>query len=575
MLQELSIRNFAIIDDLQISFSDGLTILSGETGAGKSIIINAANLLLGSRASSNLIRTGAETAELEAFFQIKPESSVAKTLAEQGVDPTEGLLIRRVISLSDRHKIYVNGRIATIQILQSITENLASISGQHVHQGLLKEEQHLQILDQFGGLMPLRNEVSLNFNEITPLIQKLNDLNALRDRQSEHIELLEFQKKEILDASITPKEDEVLEQEKLRLKNGETLYLAVHESIETLYNVQGAIVERLTGVKKQLDMASRIDIELSPKVESIANATLQIEDITDELRTYLKNIQTDEQRLETIEVRLDTLQRLKKKYGGTLETVFAHLKSINSELSGIENISDKIAETETKLSDIHNRLTGVAVKLSEKRKKTAKILANKVEKELSTLKMSQTKFQVFLQSIAAEDNTEPHLAMEGKAIKETGIDRVTFLIAPNVGEDLKPISGIASGGELSRVILAIKAILANTESVETVVFDEVDAGIGGSVAEVVGQKLSSLAGYHQIICITHLPQIAKFGKHHFRISKHVSHGRTKTTINLLGEKERIKEIARMLGGKKITRVTLDHAREMLEDGNCKIKSPPS
>ncbi len=564
MLRELSIKNFAIIDDLHICFSDGLTILSGETGAGKSIILNAVNLLLGSRATAQLIRTDAESAELEATFQIAFKSRVSEIMVQHGYSSSEELLIRRIISRKGRHRIYINGRLATIQLLNSITENLASISGQHEHQGLLKEEQQLLILDQFGGLVPLRKQVSKLFHEILPLITGLKKLNAIKDRQSEHIELLEFQKKEIIQTSITPGEDSALEKERMRLKNGETLYQAVHDSIEALYNTQGAVVERLVEVKRNLDRVCQIDSELSSAAKGIADSTFQIEDIIEELSNYLKNIQIDETRLEDVEARLDILQKLKRKYGGSLDAVIAHLESIEHELSEVENISDKINATEAKLSELHSQLDKLALKLSEKRNLTATNLAKKLETELTTLKMSQTQFQVFLHTISADDKADPYLTIDGKAIDKTGIDCVSFLIAPNVGEDLKPLADIASGGELSRVVLALKAILAETESVETVVFDEVDAGIGGGVAEAVGKKLSFLAHHHQVICITHLPQIAKFGDHHFKISKHVEQGRTITNIDPLGDEERIKEIARMLGGVEITRATIDHAREMLD-----------
>ncbi len=564
MLKELSIKNFTIIENLHICFSDGLTILSGETGAGKSIIINAVNLLLGSRASAKLIRTGVETAELEALFKITPESRVFKILDEQGGKASEELLIRRIISRGDRHKIYINGHLATIQMLNQATENLASISGQHAHQGLLKEDLQLMIIDQFGGLTPIRNKIYRLFHEIVPLIQKLRKLNNIRDRQAEHINLLEFQKKEILDASIKHREDASLEQEKIRLKNGEELYSAVYSSIEDLYSAKGAVVERLVEVKKNLDKATAIDPELTPKAKELSEATFRIEDIAEELRTYLKIITIDDKRLEEVESRLDILTRLKRKYGGTLEAVISHLETIDQDLSGIENISGQINDIETKLSELHRELSGLSLELSSKRSQTAKLLAKKVEKELASLRMSGTKFKISLQTIPANDNSDPHLVVKANTINETGIDQANFLIAPNVGEDLKPMASVASGGELSRIVLALKAILAEKGSVETLVFDEVDAGIGGSVAEAVGRKLSKLARYHQIICITHLPQIAKFGDNHFRITKNVSHGRTITSINPLNEKDRIKEIARMLGGMEITKTTLDHAREMLK-----------
>ena len=567
MLRELSIRNFAIIDDLQISFSEGLAILSGETGAGKSIIINAVNLLLGSRATVKLIRTGYETAELEALFQIKKQSPIAKIMKDNGYNPEEGLLIRRIISRKDRHRIYINGRFTTIGILNLITENLGSISGQHAHQGLLKEDQQLAIIDQFGGLTAVREKISRCFNEIVPLIRKLNGLKHKRDRQAEHIQLLEFQQKEIRQASVTFGEDTALEQERARLKNSEALFQAVQGGIEMLYDSQGAVIDGLLTVKKGLDEASTLDPLLAPKAERIAEAAFHLEDVADELRSYLKNIQMDERRLDTVEERLDTLVKLKRKYGGSLEAVLFRMESIGHELSEMENLSENIVATENKLFELHGKLTQLTHKLSRDRKKTAKTLAQKVEKELTSLKMPHTKFKISFRTMPADEDGDPYLTIKEQTVFETGIDQVTFLIAPNVGEPLKPLSSIVSGGELSRVVLALKAILAETEAVETIVFDEVDAGIGGSVAEVVGKKLSSLARHHQIICITHLPQIAKFGNHHFRISKRISDGRTSTTIKRLGETERVKEIARMLGGEKITRATLNHAHEMLGKRN--------
>ena len=518
---------------------------------------------MGSRATAGLIRTGSKTAELEALFQIKPQSRVAGIMQEHGFDTDDGLLINRIISRSDRHKIYINGRLGTIALLNTITENLASISGQHAHQGLLKEERQLTILDQLGSLMPLRHKVHKCYHQILPLIQNLKELQSARQRQADHLQLLEFQQKEITAASVSLSEDVAFEQERVLLKNAEELYLDVHNSLEELYTSEGAIIERLVEVKKNLDRACQIDPSLSSKAQSLATTTFQMEDVAEELRLYLKNIQPDEKRLEEVEARLDTLNRLKRKYGGSLEAVLAKLDAIEHELTAAENISLKIIETKEKLTQLHAELVKLADKLSRKRKDTAKTLARKVMQELTTLEMSQTKFEVSLQALPAGDNAEPHLTSGENAINETGSDHSIFLMAPNVGEPLKPLSSIVSGGELSRVVLALKAILAETEALETIVFDEVDAGIGGAVAAVVGKKLAALARHHQIICITHLPQIAKFGDHHFRIWKHVFRGRTTTSIKRLSAKDRIKEIARMLGGEKITQATLDHAHEML------------
>ena len=564
MLKELSIRNFAIIDDLQIGFSDGLTILSGETGAGKSIILNAVNLLLGSRASADLVRTGAKTAELEALFQVSPDSGVSGIMSELGYDPAQGLLVRRIIARSDGNRVYINGRLATIQILNKITENLASISGQHAHQGLLKEDEHLLILDQFGGLMPQRQKVYDQYHQLLPLIDELENLKKIRDRQAEHLELLQFQKKEISDAGIVTGEDDELEQERLRLKNAEMLYQIVHGSIEELYGAPGSVFERLLEVKKNLERAGQIDSQLKSGAGNLAESTYLIEDLIEELRSYLRLIQIDERRLEAVEERLDELNKLKRKFGGSLLAVQSRLESIEAELSQVENIGEKINRVKNRIAQQHDRCKSLALKLSRNRKKAAGILAQKIIEALSSLKMAQTAFKVDLGAVSWNPKTDRNLEIDGHALTETGIDRATFMIAPNLGEALKPLATIASGGELSRVILALKAILAETESVETVIFDEVDAGIGGATAEVVGRKLVELARHHQVICITHLPQIAKFGEHHFSISKHVLNGRTQTVIEPLNSDERRKEIARMLGGEDITATALEHARELLD-----------
>jgi len=568
MLQELTIKNFAIIDDIQIAFGNGLTILSGETGAGKSIIINAVNLLLGSRATAKMIRTGAQSAELEALFQVQPGTRVAAIMEDHGYQADEGLLIRRIIVRNDRHRIYINGHLATVQVLNSITANLASISGQHVHQLLLKDDQQLLTLDLYGNLMPFRYEVHQLYHQVLPLTEALKALRAREDRQAEHLELLRYQKKEILDADVLPDEDKHLGVEIKRLRNAETLLQAIHASIDHLYSAPRSVIENLGEVRKELDHATRLDSTLTPKTRTLADATFQLEDLVQELRTYKDTVQIDPGRLETAEARLDTLTRLKRKYGGSLEAVALHLEAITEELAAVENIATQISATEATLNKLHNHLGQQAEKLSRQRARTASALAGKVEHELASLKMPRTQFEIALTQTKADPQSDPYLIWHEKAISASGIDQATFLIAPNVGEELKPLAGIASGGELSRVVLALKAILADSETVATVIFDEVDAGIGGGAAEVVGKKLARLADFHQVLCITHLPQIAKFGNHHFRISKHIIKGRTATVINSLSASERIQEIARMLGGEKITQTTIDHAREMLSQGSA-------
>lgn len=564
MLQELSIQNFAIIDDLSIQFSDGLTILSGETGAGKSIIINAFNLLLGSRASAKLIRTGAKKAELEALFDIPAHSRTARLMADAGYDASQGLLIQRKILSSERHRVYINGRMATMQLLSGLTENLASISGQHAHQGLLKEDQHLLILDQFSDLMPLRRSVYDAYHAILPLIWEFDRLQKAKQHQIDQRELLEFQKKEIEDAQIQPDEDDQLEKERIRLKNAETLYQAAQYGRELLYDGDGAVVDRLDQAQKALEKAARIDEDLEKNTQRVTDIVFQIQDIAEGLRSYCDNIEFDSTRLDIVEARLNFLNQLKRKYGGSLTSVFQKAEEIGRALTLIENVDEQIKALQNQLTAAHKNLFNLAATLSEKRTMAAGKFCRSVEKELHSLKMSQTQFEIQFRRVEAEDGSNPYLSADGDVVTETGLDRISFMIRPNPGESIKALAHIASGGELSRVVLSLKAILAESDSIETVVFDEVDAGIGGGVAEVVGQKLKNLAKRHQIICITHLPQIAKFGDNHFKIEKMVSKGRTKTRIIPLSDKDRVSEIARMLGGVTITQKTIDHARELLE-----------
>ena len=565
MLKELLIKNFAIIDDLNIQFEDGLTILSGETGAGKSIIINAVNLLLGSRASSKMIRDGFDTAELSAFFEVPTDSAAAFLMTENGYEPEDGLLVRRVITSSDRHRIYINDRMATMQMLAAITVNLASISGQHANQALLKEETHLTVLDRFGGLLSLVQQVSDRYAELVPLCRTLDALTAKKENQEREMDLLRFQMAEIADAGVEAGEDESLENERLRLKHAAFLHQAVFSAIEALHGADGSVLERLGELRKSLDQARELDEGLAPAVQGVADNYFGLEDVTETLRAYLGNLDAESGRLEAVEERLDQINRLKRKYGGSLEALFQKRDAIDAEMAAIANIDEEIERVRAALEESHRRLTEDALGLSAKRQQVARRFAKSVEKELRGLKMAGTRFGVDFSPVACNEQTSPWLPHNGHQLSATGIDQAVFTIAPNVGEALKPLSAIASGGELSRVVLALKAILAETDAVGTVIFDEVDAGIGGAVAEVVGKKLSALAKKHQLICITHLPQIACFGRNHYYIEKRVKKGRTTTTIRPMDQQERIREIARMLGGETITPTALEHARTMMLD----------
>ncbi len=568
MLCELSIKNFAIIDDLTIAFRDGMTVFTGETGAGKSIILNAVHLLLGGRATAKMIRTGASSAELEALFYIPHNSSAAAAIKAQGYDDLDELVIRRIISQNDRHRIYINGKMGTMQQLNDITRDLAVIAGQHEHQRLLDESQHLLILDQFGGLTALRRQVHECYHEMLPLSQELTRLRQLQNQQQDRIELLGFQKKEIQAAGIVAGEDEALKQERVLLKNAEILHQTAWAAAEALYGGDGAVVERIGDIRKQLEKIASIDPTISQSAAELAEIGFRLEDVGRQLQSYADGILFDEGRLEEIEARLDVLHKLKHKYGKTLEDVTRRLTEIETELASLENLTETINAVESRLEARRQSLIAMCNTLSEKRRLAARELSQRIEAELRLLKMPNTRADMeFIPNLLSKSSSS-HFVHNGVLMTEFGAEQARFMVSPNPGEALKPLSSIASGGELSRVILALKTILSSPDTA-TLIFDEVDAGIGGEAAEMVGKKLFDLSRRHQIICITHLAQIAKFANNHYKITKHVDKGRTFTRISLLDEKERVEEIARMIAGATITEAARSHAQDLLRTDAAK------
>ncbi|MFO7751905.1 MAG: DNA repair protein RecN [Desulfobacteraceae bacterium] len=564
MLSELAIKNFAIIDDIRISFKEDLAVLTGETGAGKSIIIEAVNLLLGSRASADLIRAGYETAELEACFEINPESEQSEVMREQDIDPAEGLMVRRVISTSGKHKIFINSRQSSIQLLKRITNGLAGISSQHAHQGLLREENHLDILDRFCGILDEKEKTARIYNELTPLVKELEQVKENRENAKEEAELLRHQIEEIRAAGIKKNEDLELEQEKDRLKNASGIYETVQKAIGDLYTTDGSVVEQLDTFHKGLEKFGRYDPALSGKAEKVAGVMYEIEDLVGDLRTYIGNLTLDPAALEETEARLDLIQKLKRKYGGSLESLFSEYESMQQRYAATSGLDEKIDALTERIKELKNQYTETALAMSEKRKKGAEELSMLVKTELQSLEMEQADFRVQVKQADADPEKEL-FTVDGLKASPTGIDKAAFLISPNPGEPAKALKKIASGGELSRIVLALKVILSRSQAIETLIFDEVDAGIGGATSEKVGAKLKNLASDNQVICITHLAQIAKYGKEHYKIEKRVSGQSTSTVIRRLEtDEDRVEELARMIGGSEITKATLHHAEEMLQ-----------
>ncbi|MDY0374469.1 MAG: DNA repair protein RecN [Desulfobacterium sp.] len=562
MINELTIKNFAIIDDIRISFSNGFSVLTGETGAGKSIIIEAVNLILGARAAADLVRTGEKNAELTAIFEVDPGSPAALIMADQEMDPGEGLMIRRVINADGRHKVYINSKPSTMQLLKQVTRNLAGISSQHAHQSLFNEENHLSILDRFAATQNLAAEVKKVYNELAPLKRQIQELRTNAHKADQENDLLRFQIDEIKEAAILEDEDEILQQERIRLKNGTDILTCVTAAVDELYARENSILERLGRIRNDLDRRSTLDPALVPIMEKTSQSLFDLEDLAEELRVYASKIDLDPGLLDQTEERLDLIQRLKRKYGGTLERLFQKYTDMQSQLELTDNVEERIARLEQKAETLASTLREKALILSERRMEGAERLGSLAEMELGELEMGNTRFVVSLECTPSD--TADYFTVDKRLISPSGIDRVSFLISPNPGEEPRPLSRIASGGELSRVVLALKTILSRTEALDTLIFDEVDSGIGGRTSDKVGKKLRKLADTYQVICITHLAQIARFGTSHYKIEKNVVNGRTATSITPLPDMEsRVIEIARMIGGEQITDATIAHAREML------------
>jgi DNA repair protein RecN (Recombination protein N) len=562
MLVELHIENLAIIDQLRIDFNEGLNVLTGETGAGKSIILNALNLILGDRVKDDIIRSHEEEGVVEALFDISAKPMVRHWLEEKGIEVEDTIVVKRVISRKDKSKIYINGNLATLQMASLIGEELLNIYGQHQHQVLRKVENHLEILDAFGDLLPLKTEFQEAYKGHRGLEKRLAGLRDEKDRGERERDLWAFQLKEIEAAKLVPGEEEELKQERHLLKNAQRLTQLAGSSERLLYSDGDSIVERLGKVEHDIEALAELDPSCSSLKGAVSSALLQLEEASGELKGYLAKIDMDPNRLEEIELRFDELQRLKRKYkAATVEEILAYKEQIERGVQGTADLEAEIAQLEKKKKEGEGKVRDLAERLSQGRQEAAQRLKEEIEGELGTLAMERTTFEARMTALAPGGDA---LEVEGVVVGPKGAEEVEFLISPNIGEEPRPLSKIASGGELSRIMLAIKKILTKGAEDQTLVFDEVDAGIGGQTAEVVGHKLQDLARYHQILCVTHLPQIAAFGQTHYQVSKREAEGRTMTSVERLQDDMVVDEIARMLGGTGVTATTRTHAQEMLQ-----------
>jgi len=561
MLVHLTISNFAIIGHLEIDLKPGLNILSGETGAGKSIIINAVNLILGGRASSDLIRSGTDEARVEALFNLPENPTLAAFLSDLGFPFNGELLIKRTISREGRNRITINGSMATLQMLSKVGTMLISISGQHEHQLLLKPDNHLYLLDDFGGLTHERLKLNGSFNQFESLKEKRRHLEREIKEDEERQELTRFQIKEIETANISIGEDNLLENEKKRLRYAEQLMAIVTESYGTLYENEDSVLSNISNCINATEKGAKVEERFGNIMKALTSAKAELEDVALELRDLKSTIIINPYRLEEVEERFQLINKLKKRYGPSIEDILNFKDRLLGMIDNLDQKKEELKRINKGLTEMEADVLSLMTALSKKRKGVAKDLEESVKNELHLLDMGGTRFEVrfYNGDVGSGDDSKEMM----NVIKADGYDRVEFMLSPNIGEELKPLLKIASGGELSRIMLALKTILARTASVESIIFDEVDSGIGGATAEVIGDKLRSLAEYHQILCITHLPQIASKGDTHFLVTKKIIEKRTQTIISELDSEERVKEIARLLGGKVISKQAFAHAREML------------
>ncbi len=543
MLKEVKVKHFAIIDELSVEFHPGLNVLSGETGAGKSIIIGALGIALGGRAYTEMVKTGSSEAVVEVFFDDR-DNSVLEGL---GIPSPDGVLIRRTVSAAGRSRAYVNDTMVTVQSLAELGRTLVDVHGQHEHQSLLNPESQMSILDTFGGLAPQVEQVASLHEKVQGLKKKIADLNLNARERAQRIDLLKFQTEEIDAAAPEPGEEVRLEEERDILSNLARLNELVESSYYALYGEDGAALEKLSKAVDALREITEIDGGASEVLELLEQAVPLVDDASHSLRSFKEKYDVDPARLDAVEERLELFRTLKKKYGETVEEVLKYRDEAQRELQGMEAADESADELEAELFSLQGRLADAAKKLTTGRKKAAKSIETSVKAILKGLALEKAAFTVDVR----EDS-----------ISGTGADTIEFLFSANPGEAPKPLSKVASGGELSRIMLAIKSTLREADSVPVLIFDEVDAGIGGKTAVNVSSKLKELSTGRQVLCITHLAQIASLADVHFFIEKGEKQGRVYVTVSKLEGTEREEEVARMLSG-SVTDTSLEHAREIL------------
>ena len=569
MIEELYISNVALIDELQLECSSGLNIFTGETGAGKSVILNAVGLALGERSNAGLVRDGATNAKIQIAVALPPDHPVWDGFNDSEfadtLDAEETLVLSRQINASGRSRCHTNGQLVSLTFLSAIGDLLVDIHGQHAHQSLFRSETHLDLLDTFGRHEALKAEVCKKYDELHAAQAKLADYSQTLGEATQEKDLLEFQLEELEDAQLQEGEEEDLGNERHLLSNAETLFESANQLYEELYGGDLSESSTLDGLKissRTISKLCELDGSLSELNARFESTVYELEDIAYQIRDYRDKIEFNPHRLSEVEERLDLIHRLKRKYGDSVSDILAYQAQASQKLEDLQFGSERIEELKDQIRLVTQDAQKLAIELSKKRKATATQLEGLIERELQTLGMEKAVFQILVSPI---ESAEGPLEIEGKRydLRADGMDEIEFFISPNVGSEPKPLAKIASGGEISRVMLALKTVLAQVDLIPTMIFDEIDAGIGGRTADIVGQKLKELSRFRQVFCITHLPQIARFADQHFRVEKSVEGDRTTISAKLLTPDERVEEVARMHGG-EATVTTLAHARELLK-----------
>lgn len=558
MLTELRITNFAVLEQLSLSVDSGFTVLTGETGAGKSLLIDAIALLVGGRASTDQIRFGEDEAQLEAAFQIPTDHPILKQLRAQGIlGPEESqLIIRRVIARSGRNRVYLNGAMTPVHVLEEFGGTLVDIHGQHDQQSLLSTSTQLEVLDAFGQLRELRAQYQSAYGEWTRFRQERAGLAAQIEQRTEREDYLKFQRQELDDAALHPGEEEALQHERRRLGSAHRLSELASEAQERMQADSYGILPNLALMERALGELAQIDPEMQDAGRLAADAKVLLKEVADCLRGYADRLDTDPARLTVIEDRLALIQKLKKKYGGTIDAVLETHRRVRDDLALLQQSDVQLEQCDRLIREQRQNVSRLAQQLSGTRSEAARRMTKVVRQELDALKMGQTRF--LIQIVTGEGD---------EAYGADGADRAEFLLSANVGEPLKPISRVASGGELSRVMLALKSVLAEADEVPVLIFDEIDTGVGGAVAAAIGKRLRALGRFHQVFCITHLPQVASQAQHHLCVEKSQVKDRTVTTVRSLTGMSRESEIARMLGGETVTKKVRETAAELIAGAN--------